>query len=466
MDLLVALQTHSVSNNQDELAGFQRYGCNNKSEVTKRCVRSLVASLNYAVNNLPNLKIRLNVFDDHSDSITKESIKEALSKAVFDTSFIELEERGLIPSLRECYLNLKEQGAHLVMQAQDDYLFHEKSFFICLQTYYNLSSKFAKPITLLPFDDPYRYWDHNITPVRIILGPDRHWRQIYHTPCTFLTHHQVVIDNWDLFDKIAHGNSLDPKLEDDSINKMWQDREYIALSPIPSLALHFQTETEKDPYINWREWWDKHEDVKQDKGIEHKLSIQNKKKVLNVGCGTVPLNTQSGYFNDWVEIRADMVENSTTDVVTSLTKLENIPAKSVDCVWASHVVEHCLWQDLPSVFNNIMRVLKDDGFAVIRVPDIGSIAHLIPNNLLDTVYDTSGGPVAAIDMLYGGRFAIESHGEFMCHKTGFTPNTLEYILNSFNIKSVIRADSLEVQAFLFKDEFPSDALTSNDIIIF
>ena len=33
-----------------------------------------------------------------------------------------------------------------------------------------------------------------------------------------------------------------------------------SISPIPSLALHFQYDTEKDPYIDWKSWWDLHAD--------------------------------------------------------------------------------------------------------------------------------------------------------------------------------------------------------------
>jgi predicted SAM-dependent methyltransferase len=115
----------------------------------------------------------------------------------------------------------------------------------------------------------------------------------------------------------------------------------------------------------------------------------NEKIILNVGCGKTKLIYQSSYFLDWKEIRVDAYENDTADLITSIVDLNKVPNESVDAVWASHVVEHNYWHDLPKVFNNMMRVLKKDGFAVIRVPDLGSIGWKIEDGLLDVQYESS-----------------------------------------------------------------------------
>ena len=65
-NFLCVLQTHTLSNNQDKY-GFTRYCGAPKSEVTKRCVRSLVESINYASFHLPDIDFKLCVLDDHSD---------------------------------------------------------------------------------------------------------------------------------------------------------------------------------------------------------------------------------------------------------------------------------------------------------------------------------------------------------------------------------------------------------------
>ena len=41
-----------------------------------------------------------------------------------------------------------------------------------------------------------------------------------------------------------------------SINKILVERGVLGIAPLRSLALHMQTEAEKDPYIDWKSWWD------------------------------------------------------------------------------------------------------------------------------------------------------------------------------------------------------------------
>ena len=472
MEFLIALQTHNLSNNQDNYQPykgfkFERYGCNDKTEVIKRCTRSLIKSINYAQDKLPGWKFKLNIFDDRSTEFALKVIEDNLASANFPTKLYHNELPGLLPSLRYCYENMRDEGKDIVMQAQDDYLFEEHCFYQMILFWEKFQPKFPKPLSILPYNDPYRYWDHNIVPVRIVQGPDRHWKQTYQVPCTFMTTHQVVVDEWDLFDKICNGHPHDPKLEDGSINRLWQERDYIVMSPLPSLSIHFQTEQEKDPYIDWELWWNKHGDNTVDKSREEHKDLFNtdKKIVLNVGCGKTKLEYQSSHFKDWKEIRVDGFENLTADIIDSMVGLEKIPNESVDAIWASHVVEHNYWHDLPKVFNSFLRVLKEDGFAVIRVPDLGSIASRIEEGLLDAVYDSSAGPVSVIDMIYGHRGFVESWGDGMCHKTGFTKKSMEQLLSAFQIKAYVKSDGLEIVALIFKGKEPTDALSDRELII-
>jgi len=457
MEFLIAVQSHDGGNSQDKHKPwpgfvFKRYGSNDRTEISKRSIRSLVQAINYAKLRLPDVKFKLHIFDDHSSEIGVQNIKNNLKLAMFETELFQIEGRGLLTSLRECYEDMRDNGKDLVMQIQDDYLFHEECFEQLVIMWSKFSPRFEKPLSLLHWNDPYRYADDNIVPVRIVQGPDRHWRQTYQVPCTFMTHHSVMVNEWDLFDKICNGDALDPALEDESINQLWQKREYIVMSPIPSLAIHFQTEREKDPYFDWEPFWESFADPKVS---DPNLFNTDKKIVLNVGCGKTELNLQTNYFSDWKEIRVDAFENSTADVISSIVEFEGIPDSCADALWASHVVEHNYWHDLPKIFSNIMRVLKDDGFAIIRVPNLASIAGFIQEDILGTVYNSPAGPVSALDMLYGHRLFVETWGEGMAHKTGFTKNSMETILESLGIKAIVKESNLEVVAFLFKEEPPS-----------
>lgn len=465
MDLLVALQTHNVSNNQDTLHGtsFVRYGCQDKTEIVKRCTRSLIASMNEAQRKLPEWTFRLHIFDDHSTDEGLHILHDNMSRANFEVTLTNLPTRGIIPSLRTCYDDLHTQGKELVMQAQDDYLFHPSCFSQLILTWLKFSPRFPKPLSLFPFDDPYRYVDHNIVPVRIVQGPDRHWRQTYQVPCTFFTHHQVITREWDLFDAMCSGDPHDPQFEDKTVNKLWQEREYVVMSPIPSLALHFQADTEKDPYLDWQSWWEPYADARQPIP-SNELFNTDVPIVLNVGCGSTPLNQQSGYFGTWKEIRVDTESNPTVDLVNSITDLSSVPSHSVDAIWASHVLEHNYWHEVPTILRTMLRVLKSNGFAVIRVPDLGSIADRIPDRLLDPVYESSSGPIAPIDMIYSARWLVEQHGNGMAHKTGFTEQSMRTILSALQIRHTIKKGSFELHVIIFPQEPPMKALCHPDLI--
>jgi hypothetical protein len=466
MEFLISVQTHDGGNNQDnhkpyEGFVFKRYGCNNKTEVNKRCIRSLVKAVNYAKLCLPEVTFKLHVFDDHSSEQCIQNIKDALKQATVETKLVHLDGRGLINSLKECYLDMRDNGKDLVMQVQDDYLFYENCFEQLVKMWSKFQPRFEKPLSLLHWNDPYRYWDENIVPVRIVQGPDRHWRQTYQVPCTFMTHHGVLTKEWDVFEKISQGNPLDPRLEDDSLNRLWQEREYIVMSPIPSLALHFQSDREKDPYIDWEPLWNSFGDQTISNPDIYKTSD---KIVLNIGCGKTPLNEFTKCFDGWKEVRIDAFENETADVISSIVDFEGIPDSCADAVWASHVVEHNYWHELPKIFSNMMRVLKDDGFAIVKVPNLATIAGAIHGNILTTIYDTSVGPVTAMDMIYGHRGLVEAMGEGMAHKTGFTKSSMEAVLESLGIKAIVKEmqHDLEVVAFLFKDE-PPEVIFDQDL---
>ena len=75
--------------------------------------------------------------------------------------------------------------------------------------------------------------------------------------CSFLTSHEQFSQHWDLYhcflDLIDKKNSRE--LENVSLNYMLTKRGVLGLIPINSLALHLQSDLEKDPHINWEILW-------------------------------------------------------------------------------------------------------------------------------------------------------------------------------------------------------------------
>jgi predicted SAM-dependent methyltransferase len=195
--------------------------------------------------------------------------------------------------------------------------------------------------------------------------------------------------------------------------------------------------------------------------------MDNEKIVLNVGSGNVSVKTQSSLFNDWKELKVDLDDSTNPDIISDIRNLKEIDDNSIDAIWACHVVEHLCWQELPDVFNSFVRVLKNDGFCIIRVPDLGAIADLIKEKLLEPVYTTQSGlGVAPIDMIYGHRIfsSSEDGNDFMLHKTGFTQQSMSEILNSLNIKCFITTAMHEVQCVIYKDKVPDFIIERKSIL--
>jgi hypothetical protein len=101
--------------------------------------------------------------------------------------------------------------------------------------------------------------------------------------------------------------------------------------------------------------------------------------------------------------------------------------------------------------------LKPDGFAEIRVPDIGELMRIVAARGLDVddvLYESGMGPVTVRDVIYGYAPEIERSGnDFYAHKTGFTLKSLPPVLHAAGFRHVLAAPGdLEVVAFAFKSE--------------
>jgi hypothetical protein len=261
VDLLVVLQSHSLTNNQKQIT---RYMCQDKSEISYRCIKSLITTLNHCRKEKPNeVNIKLVILDDHSDEPFLKRLNSILSDCNFPYEIRHLETRGIMPSILACYEYGRDKGKDLVYFAQDDYLYFETCMYEMLDAYFRFSEKSKLPVCIYPFDDPYRY---GIPPdrqplVSVHLGIKRHWRTAFGTASCFMVDHPTLKKNFDLFDAMGK-HAVDSVMEDETINKLFNERGCLLFTPIPSIALHAQADTEKDPYIDWKALWDQFEEGK------------------------------------------------------------------------------------------------------------------------------------------------------------------------------------------------------------
>ena len=75
--------------------------------------------------------------------------------------------------------------------------------------------------------------------------------------CSFLTSHQQFNQHWDLYDKFLELiDKGDDKLENKSLNYILTQRGVLGIVPVNTLSFHLQSDTEKDPHIDYKPLWE------------------------------------------------------------------------------------------------------------------------------------------------------------------------------------------------------------------
>jgi SAM-dependent methyltransferase len=174
------------------------------------------------------------------------------------------------------------------------------------------------------------------------------------------------------------------------------------------------------------------------------------KLVLNVGCGPARERALPAFFDGWKEIRVDLDPSVKPDVIADATDLSAFDAGSIGAIWSAHCIEHLYAHEVPRALAEFYRVLSDDGFACILVPDLQTIAqYAVSDRLHEVVYVAPVGPVTAHDILFGFGPALAQGQLSMAHRCGFTPTFMLKLLGDTPFAEVVlrrRVPSLELAA--------------------
>ena len=239
---------------------------NPKIEYATRSLNSLIKSIKYFKEKLPEIKIRLIVLDDHSNNQNLEKIKK-ISNQEKNSEVISLDHdkyKSIITKQKstETFSNLasllasfeiaKKHAEDLVFFVEDDYLHFETMLEERVSTFQRISSQLNKDIFMCPSDYPYLYMGNEKT--NILIGNKRHWRTIDKTLCTFLTSKSLINKYWDKFKKTCQ-NRHDPF--EKYLNEIYKLE--ICISPIKSLSLHLTNVNSSyglAPFIDYKELWE------------------------------------------------------------------------------------------------------------------------------------------------------------------------------------------------------------------
>jgi Methyltransferase domain len=177
------------------------------------------------------------------------------------------------------------------------------------------------------------------------------------------------------------------------------------------------------------------------------------RRVLNVG-GNNRATLLPPQYAGWEQVLLDIDPRGNPDVVCDARELSSLPASTYDSVYCSHNLEHYFRHDAVKVLAGFVHVLKIDGFALIRVPDLAELMRTVVERNLDIddfLYQSPAGPITVGDVIYGYGVEIERSGnDFYAHKTGFTQKSLMSILRAAGFPWVfVGSGKLEVTAVAF-----------------
>jgi Methyltransferase domain len=154
--------------------------------------------------------------------------------------------------------------------------------------------------------------------------------------------------------------------------------------------------------------------------------LEHERVLLNVGCGPIEGGRLPAYFDGWRKLRVDVDPDVQPDILADLTDLSGIADSSADAVWAAHCIEHLYQHQVPLALREFRRVLRDDGFACVIVPDLQMVAsYLVADQLHEPLYQSPAGPVTPHDVIFGFGPAIAAGRPSMAHCCGFTPGMLQ-----------------------------------------
>ncbi|TMJ61667.1 MAG: methyltransferase domain-containing protein [Alphaproteobacteria bacterium] len=181
---------------------------------------------------------------------------------------------------------------------------------------------------------------------------------------------------------------------------------------------------------------------------------QTRRKLLvNLGSGPKTQSRLPAMFADWREFRVDVDPGAVPDLVADITDLSAIKSGTVDAVWSAHCIEHLYLHQVGKALTEVHRILADDGFLCLIVPDLQAIAsYLVNDRLLDIIYQSPAGPVTAHDVIFGFGGALARGHMNMAHHCGFTAGVMLEKLKEVQFAEIVlrRRSNLELAALACK----------------
>ena len=231
-----------------------------KSEYLLRSLNSILKSINYSKNKIPDLNISFHVIDDQSDKDVITKIKNLFEKhnQNYKLTNLDISEYKNVcqdtnfASIYKSYNIAKNIDSDLVYFVEDDYVHDEISIHEMLLSFERLSTQLKEDVILFPTDYPYLYAQNTAT--YILLGNKRHWRKIDQSLGTLMLSKKLFMKYWENFNEFATVKS-DPA--EKPLHRVYEKEN--CFSPIPSLAIHCTNINSiygLSPNVDWETIWE------------------------------------------------------------------------------------------------------------------------------------------------------------------------------------------------------------------
>ena len=192
------------------------------------------------------------------------------------------------------------------------------------------------------------------------------------------------------------------------------------------------------------------------------------KRFLNVGGGSKAIKVPRHYLG-WEHLLLDIDPAGKPDICADARNMTELAPAQFDAVYCSHNLEHYYEHDVPRVLAGFRHVLKPEGFAEIRVPDMLALMRLVVETKVDfddKLYDTPMGPVRPKDIVYGFAPEIQKSGQdFYAHKTGFSHASLTAALKAAGFTDFVALSARPVEIAIAAFLAPPPAETMATLLV-
>lgn len=244
-----------------------RYCGTDRTTLSKKSIKSFLNSVEHCAKKHPDVQHTVKFFSDRSTVELLNFVGNLIEKNKdknIGLSVVHLDTPGILNSIIECFRWLQVEGRDFVYLVQDDYLFTPTCIAEMIELQHQLKQEVGEWAILSPFNDNYlwqTFYKNKVTPRVVVCTPYRYWIQYYDMSCSYLTHHTIFGMHWDLYHEFfvlldEHIKTGANKLENRSLNYIFTRRGVLGLVPVNILSFHIQSELEKDPYVDWKPYWD------------------------------------------------------------------------------------------------------------------------------------------------------------------------------------------------------------------